>query len=137
MGITFYILIFVPEKKYSNVGQEEDKDDEEEELVIYPSQSFAIIWDIMSNPHLLKYLGFLFFTCACYSIDGNVTSVYLTNELNFSKESLSLVKIVSAPANIIVAFLSGYFAAGKPFTFFYYTTVFCILSRSYSVLVML
>lgn len=137
MVITFYILIFVPEKKYSGVGQEDNKDDEEEELVIYPSQSFAIIWDIMSNPNLLKYLIFLFFTCACYSIDGNVTSVYLTNELNFSKESLSLVKIVSAPANIIVAFVSGYFASSKPFTYFFYTSVFCIFSCSYSVLVML
>ena len=136
MAITFYILAFVPEKKYASVDQE-DKDDEEEELTIYPSQSFSIIWDIMSNPNLLKYLFFLFFTCACYSIDNNVTSVYLTNELNFSKESLSMVKIVSAPANIIVAFVSGYFASSKPFTFFFYTTILCIFVRSYSVLVML
>ena len=137
MAVTFYILVFVPEKKYASVGQEDVEGGEEEELVIYPSQSFAIIWDIMSNPNLLKYLFFLFFTCACYSIDGNVTSVYLTNELHFSKESLSLVKIVSAPANIIVAFASGYFASSKPFTFFFYTSVFCIFACSYSVLVML
>ena len=92
------------------MGQEDNNDEEEEELVIYPSQSPAIIWDIMSNRYLLKYLFFLFFTCGTYAIDFNVTSVYLTNELKFSKESLSIVKIVSAPANIIVAFASGYFA---------------------------
>lgn len=65
--ITIYILVFVPEKKYSSV--ESAIDEEEEELEIYPSQSLAIIWDIMSNPNLQKYLVFMFFTCGTFSID--------------------------------------------------------------------
>ena len=80
---------------------------------------------------------FLFGTCAAYSINGNTSSMYLTDELAFSKESLSLVKIVSAPSNIIVSFLSGWFSQKKPFRFLFWITVSMIITNSYAILIML
>lgn len=60
----------------------------------------------------------------------------MTDELKFSKESLSFVRVVSAPANIVCAMLSSYLASEKPFKLLYYVTLFCVLIRSYSVLVL-
>lgn len=45
--------------------------------------------------------------------------------------------VISAPVNIIVSILSGYFTALNPFTFLYRCTVACVLISSYSVLVLL
>lgn len=45
--------------------------------------------------------------------------------------------VISAPVNILVSILSGYFTAQNPFTFLYRCTVACVLISSYSVLVLL
>lgn len=56
------------------------------------------------------------FTCkAASSINNNVSEVYLTNDLDFPKETLSLIKVVCTPLNIMFAVVSGYLATGKPF----------------------
>ena len=56
------------------------------------------------------------FTCkAASSINNNVLEVYLTNDLSFPKETLSLIKVVCTPLNIMFAVVSGYLASGKPF----------------------
>ena len=91
----------------------------------------------MSNENLKIYILFLITTCACYSIDGNVSQVYMTNELKFSRESLSLMKIVSAPANIICAIVSSYLSSERPFAFFYKITIVCMCLSCYSILVLL
>lgn len=92
--------------------------------------------DILANRHLLTYLAFLWLTYAACSIDQNIRDVYLTNELKFSKESLSFVKMISAPANIACSIISSYLSSEKPFKYIFYTTIACILVSSYSVLVM-
>lgn len=61
----------------------------------------------------------------------------MTNELKFSRESLSLMKIVSAPANIICAIISSYLSSEKPFRFFYQITLVCMSLSCYNVLVLL
>ena len=61
----------------------------------------------------------------------------MTNELKFSRESLSLMKIVSAPANIICAIVSSYLSSERPFRFFYKITIVCMCMSCYSILVML
>ena len=145
MVITFYILFFVPEKNKvlkTSKGDVEadastDSDSEEEELTILPSQIFSILGDILSNENLKIYILFLITTCACYSIDSNVSQVYMTNELKFSRESLSLMKIVSAPANIICAIVSSYLSSERPFRFFFQITIFCMCLSCYSILVLL
>ena len=145
MVITFYILFFVPEKNKvlkTSKGDVEadastDSDSEEEELTILPSQIFSILGDILSNENLKIYILFLIITCACYSIDSNVSQVYMTNELKFSRESLSLMKIVSAPANIICAIVSSYLSSERPFRFFFQITIVCMCLSCYSILVLL
>jgi hypothetical protein len=88
MLITFYILFFVPEKTKvlktsSDVESELSTfDSDDDELVIYPSQVVSILKDIIQNQHLKTYILFLVTTCACYSIDSNVSQVYMTNEVS-------------------------------------------------------
>ena len=48
-----------------------------------------------------------------------------------------MVKVISAPANIICSFLSGYFSQDKPFTFIFKITIFYALVSSYSILVLI
>ena len=56
--------------------------------------------------------------------------------MKFSKESLSFIKMISAPFNIFTSLVSSYLASENPFTYVFYTTVACILVSSYSILVM-
>lgn len=91
MLITVYILVFVPEKK--KISKEKDveaelstdgSESDEEELVIYPSQTLSILKDILTNENLKTYIVFLIVSCACYTIDSNVSQVYMTNEVSVS-----------------------------------------------------
>jgi len=81
-------------------------------------------------------MAFLWTTYAPCTIDQNISDVYLTDELKFSKESLSFVKMISAPANIISSLISSYISSEKPFTYIYYTTLVCIIISLYNVLVL-
>jgi len=137
MVITLYILMFVPEKNKAQVEDSAVGGDEEEEVEILPSQVPSILKDIAYNKHTITFVMFLIATCACNSIDSNVSQVYMTNDLKFSRESLSLVKVVSAPANIVCAILSSYLSSAKPFKFFYYTTCWCMFMSCYSIFVLL
>jgi len=56
--------------------------------------------------------------------------------MKFSKESLSFIKMVSAPANIVCSIVSSYLSSEKPFTYIFYTTIACICVSSYSILVL-
>ena len=63
--------------------------------------------------------------------------MYLTNELKFPKESISGMMMVSAPANILMSIISGYFSAKSPFKYLYYCSVVCVFVSSYSILVLI
>jgi Na+/melibiose symporter-like transporter len=116
--ITIYIWLLVPEKAAHVVASaDEEGEEEEEEQTIYVTQVPAILLDIMKNRNTIIFLGFMFVTCASYSIDQNMSPVYLTTDLKFPKESLSGIKIISAPANLICAVLSSYLSSEKPFRF--------------------
>ena len=91
----------------------------------------------MKNKNFLIYGVFLFITYSAFSIDGNISSVYLTDELKFSKESLSFVKMISAPANIVCSILSGYMSGEKPFTCMRYITLVMIGMCCYNIFVLL
>ena len=71
------------------------------------------------------------------AINANVSQVYLTNDLGFPKETLSLVQLVCTPLNIVFAGLSGYLTSGKPFPLQSYNLLIGMLVSSYSVLVLL
>ena len=83
MLITLYVLFFVPEKIKVQV-EDEAVEEEEDEVVILPSQVPSILKDIMQNKHLLVFVSFLLTTCACYSIDSNVSQVYMTDEVSIN-----------------------------------------------------
>ena len=89
MFITIYILIFVPEKiKIQEEDIESSGQEDEDDLLILPSQVPSILKDIAKNKHTITLVVFLLATCACYSIDSNVSQVYMTNEVSQSKDKL-------------------------------------------------
>ena len=71
-------------------------------------QTLSIFWDVAKNKNLQIWFVFNFCCKAANAINGNVTEVYLTNDLGFPKETLSLIKVVSQPLNILFAVVSGY-----------------------------
>jgi hypothetical protein len=81
----------------------------------------------------------LFQTLAAASVclDSNLSEVYLTNDLGFPKEKLSIIKVVCTPFNIVCAMISGYLSASDPFRYQFYIQITLILLSSYSVLVLL
>ena len=64
-------------------------------------------------------------------------TIYLTNDLGYSKENLSLVKVICTPVNIFFAGLSGYVSNKDPFTYMYYLMVATTLVSTYAVIVLL
>jgi hypothetical protein len=63
--------------------------------------------------------------------------MYLTDELKFAVESISMIKLISAPINILLAFLSSYLSSTEPFKYQFYISLTTVLMSTYNVLVML
>lgn len=61
----------------------------------------------------------------------------MTNDLGYSKENLSLVKVICTPVNIFFAGISGYVSNKDPFTYMYYLMFAITLVSTYAVLVLL
>ena len=63
--------------------------------------------------------------------------MYLTNDLGFPKETLSLIQVICTPLNILFAVVSGYLASSKPFVI-HSTAIFIEMAlNTYGVLVLL
>lgn len=80
------------------------------------------------------------FTVVCkaaHAVQKNIVEVYLTNDLGFPVENLSMIKMVCTPINIVLSFLFGYLSADRPFTYQFYGLIGLIIASSYSVLVLL
>ena len=91
----------------------------------------------MHNKNLQIWFIFNFFTKAGGSIASNMTQVYLTNDLNFPKETLAMIKVVGMPLNILFAFISGYLSSEKPFIVQSYNLLAIIAISVYTVNVLL
>ena len=75
--------MFVPEKmKYESIESDSDEEEEDEELTIKPNQIFGITKDIMRNPNFLCFIVFLMLTFAANSIENNIATVYMTNDVS-------------------------------------------------------
>jgi len=61
----------------------------------------------------------------------------MTNDLGFSTESLSFVKIISVPANFVVTFLSSFLSRERPFALMVNITLLCIFLSCYSIFVLI
>jgi len=70
--------------------------------------TFQIFKDVMKNKNVLTYFFYMILAKGACSISSNVSEVYLTNDLGFAKESLSIIQVICTPLNIIFAGLSGY-----------------------------
>ena len=82
---------------------------------------------------------FLFnFVCqAANSINSNVAEVYLTNDLSFPKENISMINVVSTPFSIMVSAGAGYLSSDNPFKVQCWALLVCMLANGYAVLVMI
>ena len=74
---------------------------------------------------------------ASTSIYGQIGTIYLTNDLGYSKENLSLVKIICTPVNIFLAVISGYLGNNNAFAYTYYLLIALCIVSSYAVLVLI
>lgn len=80
---TVYILVFVNEE--GNHEKDSDLDsgeEEEEELEVRPSQICAIMTDILKNKNFLYFITFLSFTFVVNSIENNIATVYMMNDVS-------------------------------------------------------
>ena len=73
--------------------QEDASDSEKEEEESEPDlkQTLSIFWDVLHNRNLQIWFIYNFSCKAANSINANVASVYLTNDLGFPKETLSMI----------------------------------------------
>jgi hypothetical protein len=55
------------------------------------SMTFSIFKDVLMNKNVQRYFLFMFVAKSACSIASNVSEVYLTNDLGFAKESLSII----------------------------------------------
>ena len=71
----------------------DEESEEEEEMETEPSlrHTLAIFYDVICNRQLQIWFIYNFGCKAAMSINANVTSVYLTNDLGFPKETLSMI----------------------------------------------
>ena len=76
-------------------------------------------------------------TNASYMIDLNITDLYMTDTLHFSKEKLNFVKVIQVPANLFCAVLSSYLVSERPLLSLVNVSLFRIVVHSYAVLGML
>ena len=100
-------------------------------------QTLAIFWDVINNRTLQVWFTFVFICKASNSIFNNVASVYLTNDLGFPKETLSLIQIVCTPLNILLGGVAGYLASNKPFVIHSWAIFIEMALNTYGVLVLL
>jgi hypothetical protein len=164
MFITVYVALFVPEKdpELVRILEEEkahkraekrqkrketsptspgspdlvDSDDEEEPIPDI-SQTFAILKDVISNKNIQYFFFFMIICRAPVKLEANLAQIYLTNDLGFPKEDLSIIQVLCTPINILAAFAMSYIGGNRPF----YYTFWCILAEvivsSYLILVLL
>lgn len=76
-------------------------------------------------------------TYAANVIENTMATVYMTNDLKFSREKLSSIKVISVPANFLATFLSSYLSTERPFSLMVNITYLSIFTSSYIVFVML
>ena len=69
----------------------------------------------MKNRNLQTWLLFLLVVKAGNAINNNASEVYLTNDLGFPKEDISIVKVACTPFNILIAVAAGYLTSSNPF----------------------
>ena len=74
---------------------------------------------------------------AACSINNNIAEVYLTNDLGFPKENLSIIKVICTPLNIMFALVSGYLSSSQPFVYQSYNLIALVCISTYSILVLL
>ena len=123
------------DKDNSSKKESESEDEEESEPDL--RQTLAIFWDVINNRTLQFWFTFCFICKASNSINNNIASVYLTNDLGFPKETLSMIQVVCTPLNILFAFMASYLASGKPYAI-HSTAIFIEMAlNTYGVLVLL
>ncbi len=79
----------------------------------------------------------MFMAKSAGAITGNVGEVYLTNDLGYAKENLSLIKVFCTPFNILLAGFSAFFSKGDPFKYLFYIHIASVILCTYYVFVTL
>ena len=81
-------------------------------------------------------IGFYFLCSTCNTIYGNVSKVYLTNDLGFPKDDLAMLQVVTIPTNMIFAVVSGYLSRERPFYIMSWVIFIQMVLCTYAILVL-
>ena len=100
------------------------------------SQVFIILKDVLKNPNLQLFFVFKCLMAGTMMLNSNLGQVYLTNDLKFPAEKLSLIKVMLAPVEIVLSLVSGYLSSTKPFAFSYKIHILCSLISTYTILIL-
>jgi len=116
LALTLFTAFFVPEK---SAHQNEKKEDSKE---INVRMTFGIFMDALKNKNVQTFFLYILVARISTSLYQEVGTLYLTSDLGYPKENLSIVKVVVCPINIFLAGYSGALTKQAPF---YY--LFCVL----------
>jgi hypothetical protein len=83
--VTFLIAFFVSEKHQNRTVEAQ------EEHHYSLSQVFIILKDVLKNPNLQLFFAFRCLLAGTLTLNSNLGQVYLTNDLKFPAEKLSLI----------------------------------------------
>jgi len=86
---------------------------------------------MLTNRNTLTWFFFAAVSGAASAIPNNIFEVYITNDLGMAKESLSLMRLLFTPLNIVLAFFSGFFTSKMPFRALRLAILFDILLNAY------
>lgn len=138
-AITMFVALFVPETDpvlESELAKLNLPKEEEHGMSL--KQSVSIFIDLLSNKQvMLIWTGMRFLATVGISIQLNITQVYLTNDLGFPKETLSMIKVIAFPVSVLATVLLGYFPANNLFKRIHFFMFLYLGVSTYSVLGMM
>lgn len=118
------------EDEMKKLGLHKDEDDHEFSVI----ESISIFKDLVQNKYLWTWLVTRMVVFSSLSINNNISEVYLTNDLGFPRETISIIKVVLTPMSILISFLCSYFQTDKPFSRMYKIYFLQIAVASFGIL---
>ncbi|TNV84327.1 hypothetical protein FGO68_gene12155 [Halteria grandinella] len=131
LAVTLYIMVFVSEASPHQSVKQEEKSEE-----YGLKQVFMILGDVAKNRNIQTYFVFRCLLIGTMVINYNLGSVYLTNDLKFPAEKLSVIQVALAPVEILSSFISGYLSSAKPFRYCYTFYLICATISTYTILIL-
>lgn len=97
----------------------------------------GIMWDLLKKKNFYKFLLYLCVSSTMFQIPMNLSGVYLTKELQFSRESISFIKTLMIPFNLTIPFVTNLISKDRPVSKMVNLSYSAIFMSNYCVFVLL